>query len=230
MEKHESQKLTQPSDLYGREILSECTFESEYGKLTLGRVVIPDFSDDEKGTIRLTEEFDNLKSFIEEKDLLRKLNIAEHIHENEFSAVDPNGYPIISNYASRSSKIFSDFILELRSSMRARLFEMGLYSSVDICDEFGYDRMASLSSGIILYNNTPLVQPLSCAGGVYLYCLRCALNQNLFCMYKDLLYMIQADGLPTHNYLSWAFSRAGADEEVLSYVSVRHPDLCFCES
>ena len=47
------------------------------------------------------EEFDNFKSFIEEKELSRKLGIAELIHENEFSAVDPSGYYIISNYASK---------------------------------------------------------------------------------------------------------------------------------
>lgn len=53
-------EITQPSDLFGLEILSECTFESEYGKLTLSPVFVPDFSSDEKGEIRLKEEFENL--------------------------------------------------------------------------------------------------------------------------------------------------------------------------
>ena len=229
MEKHVSQEITQPSDLFGREILSECTFESEYGKLTLGRVVVPDFSSDEKGLVRLKEEFDNLKSFIEEKEFSRKLGIAERIHGNEFSAVDPFGYPIISNYASRSSRIFSKFACTLMASTRARAFELGIYSSVDICDEFGYDKMASLSSGIILYNDTPVVQPLSCGVGVYIYGLRCILNPRNFCVYQDVLDRILTNGLPSHNYLSWACSRASADKEVVRFVSDRRPDLCFGE-
>ena len=67
-------EITQPSDLFGLEILSECTFESEYGKLTLEHVIVPDFSTDEKGGVRLKEEFDNLKSFIIETKLQGKLN------------------------------------------------------------------------------------------------------------------------------------------------------------
>lgn len=229
MEKHASQEITQPSDLFGQEILPECIFESKYGKLTLGPVIVPDFSSDENGSIRLNEEFNNLKLFIKEKDLLRKLGIAERIHENEFCAVDPSGYPIISNYASRSSKIFSEFVNTLLASTQARAFELGIYSSVDICDQFGYDKFSSLSSGIILYNDIPVLQPLSCAGGVYIYCLRCALNPKRFCLYLDILAKIQTDGLPTHNYLSWAFSCALGDKEILEFVSDRHPDLCFSE-
>ena len=229
MEKHVPQEITQPSDLFGREILPECTFESEYGKLTLGRVVVPDFSSDEKGSVRLKEEFDNLKSFIAEKELSRKLGIAERVHGNEFSAVDPLGYPIISNYASRSSGIFSKFTCTLMSSTRARAFELGIYSSVDICDEFGYDKMASLSSGIILYNDSPVVQPLSCGVGMYVYGLRCILNPRNFCVYEGLLERILTNGLPTHNYLSWACSCASGDKEVERFVADRRPDLCFGE-
>ena len=221
--------MMQPSDLYGREILPECTFESEYGKLTVSHVIVPDFSNDEKGSIRFKEEFDNIKSFIEEKDFSKKLKIAELIHENEWCAVDPSGHPIISNRAYRSSQIFSDFVCFLRANVRARMFEMGLYSNVDLCDEFGYDKLSSLSFGAILYNDIPVVQPLSCAGGVYIYCLRCIYNKNLFCLYKDLCNKILKDGMPLHNYLSWAFSRAIDDEEVISFVFNRHPNLCFGE-
>ena len=38
--------ISQPSDLFGREILPECIFESEYGKLKFNAVVVPDFSKD----------------------------------------------------------------------------------------------------------------------------------------------------------------------------------------
>lgn len=79
MKKHAPHEITQPSDLFGREILPELMFESEYGKLTLGRVVFPDFSFDKKGSVRLNEEFDNFKSFVEEKEVLRKGDIADKI-------------------------------------------------------------------------------------------------------------------------------------------------------
>ena len=64
----------QSSDLFGQEILPESTFESEYGKLTLKGVVVPDFSSDEIGAACLKKEFDNLKSFLEENDLSKKKN------------------------------------------------------------------------------------------------------------------------------------------------------------
>ena len=44
MEKYIQKEIKQSSDLYGREILPECTFESEYGKLTLSIAIIPNFS------------------------------------------------------------------------------------------------------------------------------------------------------------------------------------------
>jgi len=215
MEKHVSQEITQPSDLFGREILSECTFESEYGKLTLGRVVVPDFSSDEKGSVRLKEEFSNLKAFIGEKDLSRKLGIAERFRENEF-------------YASRSSRIFSKFACTLIASTRARAFEFGIDLSPDICIEFGYDQNANLSSGMLHYNDISVVQPFACAGGVYAYCLKYVLNPDIFCPqdYRDLKNEILNNGIPTHNYLSWAFSCASDNKNLISFVSVVH--LCLC--
>ena len=163
---------------------------------------------------------------MEEKELSKKLGIAERIHENEFSAVNPFGYPIISNYASMSSRLFSKFACTLISSTRARAFELGIYSSVDICDEFGYDKMASISSWIILYNDIPVVQPFACAGGLYAYCLKYVLNPDIFCPqdYCDLKNEILTDGIPTHNYLSWVFSCASVNKNLISFVSDIH--LC----
>ena len=67
MEKHLSNEIIQPSDLYNHEILSESKFESDYGKLLLSNIFVPDFSNDEKGAIRLNEEFNYIKLFISEK-------------------------------------------------------------------------------------------------------------------------------------------------------------------
>ena len=209
---HVLHEITQPSDLYGQEILPECTFESEYGKLILGSVVVPDFSSDEKGAVRLKEEFDYLKSFIEEKELSKKQEIVERVHENEFSAVD--------------SQNFSDFIDSLRANIRARTFELGIYFSFNISMEFGYNINAKLSDGMVHYNNTRVIQPLSCAAGVYTYCLKYVLNPDIFCPqdYEGLKNEILIEGIPTHNYLSWAFFCASVDNYLLSLVS----DVHFC--
>ena len=223
-EKHISPEITQPSDLFGLEILSECTFESEYGKLTLSPVVVPDFSSDEKGAIRLKEEFENLMLFIAEKEFSRKGDMANLIYKNEFSCVDQDGQPKDSNYFSRSSEAFSEFILLLKASIGARLFEIGHSINQDLCREFGYMNQALLSSGRVIYNDVPVIQPLSCAGGVYAFCLHYALNPDIFCPqdYVDLKDDILNEGIPTHNYLSWAFSRASNDEWMITFVSYMH--------
>ena len=224
MEKCTSNEIIQPSDLFNLEILPECTFESEYGKLTIRPILVPDFSTDEKGAARLKKEFDNLKSFIEEKDLSKKFGIIDHIHQNELSSIiDPSGY-LIPLVEESYSMIFSNFIRTLRANIRARLFELGIYSSFDICMDFGYGGDAKLSSGMIHYNDIPIIQPLSCAGGVYLYGLKYALNPDAFCPpdYEDLKDDIIYNGLPNHNYLTWAFYNASADQYMISLVSHVH--------
>ena len=80
-----SEEIKEPSDLFNYVILPSITFDSIYGKLTIGQVLVPDFSFDEKGFTRLKEEFDILKEFIREKDILKKGDIAEQLFKNEFS-------------------------------------------------------------------------------------------------------------------------------------------------
>ena len=41
------------------------------------------------------------------------------------------------------------------------------------------------------------------------------LNTKIFCGYKFVLDKIIINGLPTHNYVSWAFSQASGDRETL---------------
>ena len=209
MKKLFPKKISQPSDLFDLEILPEITFMSEYGKLTLGSVIVPDFSFDDKGSVRLNEEFDNLNSFIKAVPGSR------------------SGAP---NRAIRSSKIFSEFIDSLCAIFHAQLFEIGLYSHNYICSNFGYDKRAPLSSGIIFYNDAPLIQPYSCSVGLYIYCLRCALNPKNFCVYQDVLDRILANELPRHNYLSWACSQALADKDTIRFLKDVNPCLCFIEN
>ena len=218
-ENHISKEITQPSDLFGQEILSQCTFESEYGKLTLSPVFVPDFSSDEIGTIRLKEEFENLKLFIAEKDLPKKGDIVNLIYENEFSLLIE---------VSGSSEAFTEFISLLKASIEARLFEIGHSIGYELCREFGYGEPAFLSKGRVLYNDVPVIQPLSCAGGVYAYCLHYVLNPDIFCPpdYIDLRDEILNEGKPTHNYLSWAFSCASRDGLMIEFVTDIKLHLC----
>lgn len=221
MEKNVTKEIKHPSDLFGHEIIKKCVFESEYGRLTINPLFVPDFSFDEQGLVRLEEEFDNIKSFMAEKDLLKKMDIAELILENEFSGITPDGQLKISNFASRSSTTFSDFIINLSSNMGARLFEMGLSINFHLCRYFAYESLGQLSKGMILYNDIQVVQPFSCAGGLYLFCLKYALNPEIFCPshYQDLKEQILDNGLPNHNYLSWAFYNASFDEDIIPFVS-----------
>ncbi len=110
------------------------------------------------------------------------MSIAEGIHKNDSSCgVDSSDNLIISNYYSWRSQCFSDFIVFLLANIRARAFELGVDSSIDVCHEFGYDREAKLSSGELHFNDIPVIQPLPCAGGVYAYCLNYVLNPDKFC-------------------------------------------------
>ena len=209
----------QSSDLFGQEILPESTFESEYGKLTLKGVVVPDFSSDEIGAACLKKEFDNLKSFLEENDLSKKRIIASKIFENEFSWEDTY---------SEKSETFSEFVRILKASILARLFETGYSLNNQLCREFGYEQYACLSSGMVCYNDSPVIQPFSCAGGIYAYCLKYVLNQDIFCPpdYIDLRDEIINEGIPNHNYLSWAFSQASNNIWIILFASENHIWLC----
>ena len=230
MEKHLSNEIIQPSDLYNHEILSESKFESDYGKLLLSNIFVPDFSNDEKGAIRLNEEFNYIKLFISEKNLSNKWDIAKQLYRNEFITPVSGSRSGAPNRAVRSSKTFSDFIDIIYASVQAKLFEMGLYSDVDICSHFGYDLRAPLSNGIIIYNDNPVVQPLSCGAGLYIYCLRCILNPKNYCVYNEIFNEILNKGLPNHNYLSWAIYNAHNNKEIFSFLSYCNPALCFCEN
>ena len=61
------------SKLFGKEILPECTFESEYGKLKFNSVIVPYFPD--KASNKNFEQiFFMLKALMRKRDLLKKMN------------------------------------------------------------------------------------------------------------------------------------------------------------
>ena len=149
----------------------------------------------------------------------KKRIIASKIFENEFSWEDTY---------SEKSETFSEFIRILKASILARLFETGYSLNNQLCREFGYEQYACLSSGMVCYNDSPVIQPFSCAGGIYAYCLKYVLNQDIFCPpdYIDLRDEIINEGIPNHNYLSWAFSQASNNIWIILFASENHIWLC----
>ena len=111
--------LSKPSDLFGKEILPECTFESDYGKLKFNKIVVPDFSQDKIELEMLTEHFDKIKTFIKEEDLLKKSGIIDSILE---SSPDVAVGRIMVRLDLKKSFLFINI---LRASIKFRLFENG---------------------------------------------------------------------------------------------------------
>ena len=72
-------QISKPSDLLGKEILPESIFESEYGKLKFKAAIVPDFSENKVQLELLTKQFDEIKAFMKEDDLLKKSKIASHL-------------------------------------------------------------------------------------------------------------------------------------------------------
>ena len=148
-------EIEHPSDLFGFEILSEHTYESQYGKLTFNSILVPDFSKDEIGLNRLKEEFENIKTFIADNDLKKKLEIAKKIYYNDIN-ID-----VFWGKLKKEKKSFSNFSGFLFSVIKARLFEEGISLRCDICTQFNYQDSNNLSKGIIEYNMCRIVQPFS---------------------------------------------------------------------
>ena len=223
MEKFPLSEIKQPSDLFGREILPECTFESKYGKLTMKSVVVPDFSNDEKGLNRLKEEFDNIKSFMSETDLEKKGEIAKKIFCNDVV------FGCFWGRIKNCTKGFSDFSGLLWNAVRARLFEKGVSLRCDICSTFAYG--GYLSQGNIEYNSLKVIQPFSCAVGLLICCLKSYLCPDFICDYPKYLKTI-CDNPPRQNYLSWAcFAVLNNEyrEDLIKYVTEKKPGLWICE-
>ena len=131
MDKIDVSSILQVSDLFGKEILPECMFESEYGKLKFNAVVVPDFSKDKVELKFLTEHFEDIKSLMKEDNLLKKSEIIDSIF-----GIVPHvtfGKVTFGLVLTKSSL----FINILRASIRFRLFENGEQLQCDICSYFG---------------------------------------------------------------------------------------------
>ena len=217
MENTDILSILQPSDLFGREILPECTFESEYGKLKFNSVVVPDFSKDKIELELLTKQFDDIKAFMKEKDLLKKSEIAKQISKNVCSHASELISKGITQYWWNEK---CDFRNILRANVSFRLFEEGTCLNYAICNEFRYSSPDEFNSGILSYNTSPVKHPLMYGAGVYIYAIKKALKPSIRCNkeIQKISEKILFAGLPKHNYLSWAFYNASLDDELLSFI------------
>lgn len=148
--------ISQPSDLFGKEILPECIFESEYGKLKFNAIIVPDFSKDKIELEILTKHLDDIKTFIKEEDLLKKVTIINSI----LKPAPINFGRMIVVFDLKKSSLFLNI---LRASIEFRLFENGKRLSCNICSDFGCEMHPKFHSIIMSWNGFPVVQPLACA-------------------------------------------------------------------
>ena len=218
MEKFSLSEIKQPSDLFGREIFPECTFESKYGKLTIISVIVPDFSNDEKGFNRLKEEFNNIKSFITETNLGKKGEISCLLWDNEFSTADGITLP----KCIYGSQTFSSFIGQLWVRGITELLENGNTISMKVlsavCFNFSYPYNRFWIKSMEYMGNAISFKLLRCAG-VYLYCLGCYLSHRQHCTITYRFYEvykgIPTSKFPTHNRISWSIFIGQKNAELL---------------
>ena len=217
MDKIDVSSISQPSDLFGKEILPECTFESEYGKLKFNAVVVPDFSKNKMELELLTKQFDDIKALMKEDDLLKKSEIATQISENVPSCASELVAKGITEYWCYEK---CDFRNILRANISFRLFEEGTCLNYAICDEFRYSSPDEFNSGILSYNASPVKHPLMYGAGVYIGAMKKVLKPSMRCAnkLKEISDKISIAGLPKHNYLSWAFYNASRDDKLLSFI------------
>ena len=225
MESNDISPISQPSNLFGKEILPECTFESEYGKLKFNPVIVPDFSKDKIELELLTKHFDDIKAFMKEDDLLKKSEIIDSIFD--FVPHVNFGRITVGLDLTKSSL----FINILRASIQFRLFENGGQLQCGICSYFGYE-MSSKFHSLMSWNGAPVVQPLACSTGIYIQSLGKCLNPSARGVFRypeltsDLL---ENKKIPSHNYLSWALHGALSDKSLLTFVKERKITALSCK-
>ena len=226
MEKFPLSGIKEPSDLFRKEILPECTFESKYGKLTMKSIVVPDFSNDEKGLHRLKEEFDNIKSFITEKDLNKKGEIACLLWDNEFSTTDG----VTSPKCIYGSQIFSSFIGQLWARGIVELLENGKTVNMKVlslvCLNFS-DTYSRFWISSMEYMNCSISSKLLRCAGVYLYCLGCFLSHRQLSTipyrFLEVYKRIPSSEFPVDNRIAWSIFIGKTNKELLHFCDKYFP-------
>ena len=221
--------ISQPSDLFGKEILPQCTFESKYGKLKFKKIVVPDFSESKVQLELLTKQFDDIKAFMKEDDLLKKNKIVSRLFmETRGFTPKADGYEFDNknDFITSAQERQMDFRNLLRMGILFRLFETGVSMHYSICLEFGFDSFNSTVAedcldSLMSYNGNAVIQPLACAAGIYILCLGKYFIPETVCShdFPDTLAKIKELGIPRNNFLSWALFNASSDNALLNFVS-----------
>ena len=197
---------------------------SEYGKLKFNAVIVPDFSKNKIELELLTKHLDAIEDFMKKEDLLKKSEIIDSI----FGFVPHVTFGRVT--AGLDLTKSSLFINILRASIRFRLFENRGQVQCDICSYFGYEMSPKFHS-LMLWNGTPLVQPLACSTGIYIQSLGKYLNPSARgeFWYPELTSdLLENKKLPSHNYLSWALHGALSDEVLLPFVKEHKITYLLC--
>ena len=109
-----------------------------------------------------------------------------------------------------------DFRNILHMIILCRLFEKGIRFDYSICSEFKYNSPGAF----ITYNEIPLKHPLMYGVGVYIISMK-KIQKPSIKVHREIMKIsekIIKTGLPKHNYLSWAFSNASSNDELLSFI------------
>ena len=206
--------VLQPSDLFGKEILPECTFESEYGILKFHSVVVPDFSDNEECFKDFAKCFGSIKNFMKENDLSKKHEISSYI---PFCITPLASIPY--KYANEAY----NFAKRITANFACRFFENGVSLSWDIYSVFcpSVINFIELNHDILLYNNSPISEALSYGTSQYILAIvqiKASSDERSnmpFIKASKIINEVSAS-CPTHNYLSWALYRASSNKSLLN--------------
>ena len=196
-------KMSSPSDFFGKEILPGYTVESEYGTLEFKPIIVPDFSNDQEEFENFKLCFDDIKKFITEKDLLEKGDSAFFMKKHI------SWLPIDYGY----SKIY-DFARGLDTSFCCRLFETGVSKGYSICSLFApcdYPGWRYIQD-TLSYNELVVTEALSYGTGVFIQSLGIYMGKVSHSRAHTPEIVDEVfRHIPTHNYLSWAFHCASSN-------------------
>ena len=204
-------RMSSPSDLFGKEILPGYTVESEYGTLKFNPIVVQDFSKRSEEFESFKMCFNDIKNFINEKNLLKKGDSAFLAKKNI------SWLPIDYGY----NKVY-DFARALDTSFCCRLFESGVFlcqgtcSLFAPCDAPGWKYIQDILS----YNDLVVTKALSYSTGVYIQSLEvCKGKVSRSRLHTPEIVDEVFKHYPTHHYLSWAFHCASSNGSLMDSCS-----------
>ena len=204
-------KISSPSDLFGKEILPGYTVESDYGTLKFKPIIVPDFSNNHEEFESFKLCFNDIKKFLIEKDLLEKSDCAFFMKKTiSFLPLDYG-----------ESKIY-DFVRALDTSFCCRLFETGVSLSSITCTLFApcdYPGWRYIQD-TLLYNDMIVTQNLSFGTGIYLQSFGVCKGKisDSRAHTPEIVYEVFRH-IPTRNYLSWAFYCASTNNSLMNSCS-----------